>query len=332
MGNYNPQGGASPLLQGSSPTLQASNTSGLQVQPAAQQTLQQTVAPAYNQTLSQPAGVRNTAGVSSAVSPAVDPNAAANAAAAAKAAADAAQASALRDQITGLVNTVKDIFNSRYGQVDASSADQVGKLNARFGNESSDLTRQITDQNNTAGAAFAGRGTRDSSDYGNSVDTITHAGESQIRDLGTELQDNVGKVGAWASGQKASFDASKGGLDVVLSHLAETTDPNQLATIRNQIDSQIATLHGQAADNNTTPQNIAALDSIAPTNARVQQLKTTLSQIVGGSADPGQKAAIGHALISNAGLTPDEQQKLATAFTVDLQTPQKDPNAATPTA
>src|SRR5206468_5884207 len=114
------------------------------------------------------------------------------AAAAAQAAAQAAQAAQLRDQVSGLISNIKDIFNSRYGQVDQSAAEQTGKLNDRFGTESGDLTHQINDQINQSGGAFAGRGTRDSSDYGNAVDDINNAGQSQITSLGQELQDNLG--------------------------------------------------------------------------------------------------------------------------------------------
>jgi hypothetical protein len=238
--------------------------------------------------------------------------------AAAKAAADAAKAAALRGEVTNLVNAVKDIFNSRYGQVDASAGEQVGKLNERFGNESQDITKQVTDENNKLGAGYAGRGTFDSSYRGNDVDTVTHAGDSQIRDLGTELQDNIGKIAAWVNQQKAGFDAQKGGMDSVLAHLGEETDPGSLTQLRNTIDAKIADLKAGAADNNTMGQNMGALAAIAPSSARAVQLKTTLSQIVNGNADPGQKAAIGNRLISSAGLTPEETQKLQLAFQGDL--------------
>lgn len=293
-------GGAGGLSLGGAPSLSL-------VQPGS-------TAPGYNQTLTG-AGVHNTALVSPAVAAPVD---AAGAAAAAKAAQDAAQAQALRGQVTGLVNSIKDIFNSRYGQVDQSGGEQAGKLNDRFNTEAGTITQGVTDQNNTAGATFAGRGTRDSSDYGNTVDTITKGGESQVNDLGQELQDNLAKIAAWVTQQKTGFDAQKGGLDAVLSHLAEQTDPNALATIRNSLDSQEASLKAGGSDNNTEAQNVGALESIAPSSARGVQLQTTLASIVKGSADPGQKAAVGAKLIQSAGLTPAEQQKLQAAFQSDL--------------
>lgn len=250
--------------------------------------------------------------------PTFDPNAAAASAAAAKAAADAAKAASLRTGITSLVNNIKDIFNSRYGQVDASVADQTGKLNERFGKESNDIATQVNDQNQQAGAAYAGRGSFDSSYRGNTVDTIKKAGESQIQDLGTELKDNLGKVGGWAAGQKQGFDAQKSGLDAVLSHLAEETNPDSLISLRNTLDSRIADLKAGSAENNTTAQNIASLEQIAPSSARAQQLKTTLSTILQGGADSGLKSTIGERLINSSGLSPEEQQKLLAAFQGDL--------------
>jgi hypothetical protein len=240
--------------------------------------------------------------------------------AAVAAAANAAKAGQLRGDITHLVNSIKDIFNSRYGQVDAAAGEQVGKLNDRFGNESQDLAGQIAGQNAQIGAGAASNGTFDSSYRGNNVDTSTKAGESQIRDLGTELQDNIAQIAQWVAQQKAGFDAEKSGQDAILSHLNEETNPDNLVSLRNTLDSKIASLQAGKADNQTQKQAVSALATIAPSNARAVQLKTTLASIVGGNADTSQKAAIGARLIQAAGLDPDEQQKLAQAFQSDLGT------------
>jgi hypothetical protein len=265
----------------------------------------------------------NVQGVSTINAPSVDNYDPAAAAAAAKAAADAAKSAQLRSGITNLVNNIKDIFNSRYGQVDASGAEQVGKLQTRFGQESNDIAQQVEGQNQAAGASYAGRGSFDSSYRGNTVDTIKHAGEAQVRDLGQELQDNLAKVGSWVSSQKQGFDAQKQGLDSVLSHLAEETNPDNLVSLRNQLDSRIAELRAGGADNNTSAQNIASLENIAPSSTRAQQLKTTLSTILGGGADAALKATIGERLITNSGLSPEEQQKLLQGFQGDLASQDK---------
>lgn len=306
-GTYNPQqtgGGIS--LQGSSPSLQTTSNpqqagGGLQVT-------------ANPMNYSQPQGTTQTLGATTAY----DAEAAAAAAAAAKAADDARKAGVLRGDITNLVNSVKDIFNARYGQVDASAGEQVGKLNERFGTESGDITNQVETENQKLGAAHAATGSFDSSYRGNNVDTVTKAGSNQIRDLGTELQDNIAKIAAWVTQQKSGFDAQKGGMDTVLSRLAETTDLNELTSLRNTLEGRISELRAGNADNNTMAQNAASLNSIAPTSSRAVQLKTTLSQIVAGNADPKQKSAIGEKLISSAGLSPEDAQALLQGFRNDL--------------
>lgn len=269
----------------------------------------------------QAAPVQQTANPNNFIDPvpdvAIDPTFTAQQAAAA---AQAAKAGALRSEVTNLVNNIKDIFNSQYGQVDASAGEQVGKLNDRFANESGQLTRGIQDETNAASAAFAGRGTRDSSDYGNSVDTITREGNNQITSLGQELQDNIAKIAAWVSQNKAGFDAQKSSLDTVLQHLNETTDPAELSQLKATLEGRIADLQASSADNNTQAQNVAALSTIAPSNARATSLKTTLAQIVNGNGDANQKQLIGERLIASAGLSPDEAQKLAMAFQSDLST------------
>ena len=306
------QGGNGVSLQGGSGQSVQNAGSGLRVQNAASG---QTIQPAGPIPTGGGGGNGAVLGASTGVDQQVDPAAAA---AAAQAAADAARASKLRGQITDIANSIKDIFNSRYGQVDDSAAEQQGKLNDRFATESGDITQQVENENQKVGAAHAAGGSYDSSYRGNNVDTVTEGGKQQIRDLGTELEDNIAKIAAWVTSQKAGFDAQKGGINAILSHLSEETDPDNLASIRASLDSRMADLKAGAADNNTEAQNVKALEKIAPTSTRAQQLKTTLSQIVAGNADSGQKSAIGARLIQSAGLTAQEQKDLLTQFQSDV--------------
>ena len=314
-GNWDGQPESGFTLQGGAPSLQTTST-GQQGSPL-------TLQASNTGTGDQRFGGGDTLGLSTTttVGSAVDP-------AAAKAAEDAAKAGALRGEITNLVNAVKDIFNQRYGQVDASAGEQTGKLNERFGTETADVTQQVEGENQKIGAAHAAGGSFDSSYRGNNVDTVTQAGGNQIRDLGTELQDNMSKIAAWVTQQKTGFDANKGGMDQILGRLGETTDLGELTALRSQLDGRITELRAGSADNNTMAQNSASLEGIAPTSSRAVQLKTTLSQILAGNADKSQKAAIGQKLISSAGLTPEEQQALLTGFQGSLAA-SEDPNQQT---
>jgi hypothetical protein len=236
----------------------------------------------------------------------------------AQAALDAARAGQLRGEITTIANSIKDIFNSRYGLVTKAGQEQTGNLNKRFNTESADVGQQVEGENQALGAAHAASGSFDSSYRGNNVDTVTKAGERQVRDLGTELEENINSIATWVNQQKAGFDSQKKGIDSVISRLAESTDPNELTQIRNTLESRISELGAGGADYNTAADNRATVQKIAPSNARAVKLQTTLSQIVAGNADPAQKAKIGQQLIASAGLAPEDAQKLLTSFQGDL--------------
>lgn len=325
-------------MQGGSSTsfIQGSNASGSKVQGGSNsvqllqptitaQQLQSTTAPTNNQTLAKSPAMKNTSLVTpTGVDTSVATSDPAAAAAAAKAAADAQKAGLLRGQITNLVNSIKDILNARYGQIDSAAAEQVGKLNDRYQNESQDLTTQITGQTELAGAGAAGGGTFDSSYRGNNQDTITHAGESQIRDLGTELQDNLGTVGGYVQKEKAGLDAQKAGYDATVAHLLDEADPDRLTSLRNEIDAKLRETQAGNADNATQKQSISTLESIAPSSARAQQLKVTLSKIVGGTAPSAQKSAIAQSLVGSASISDAEKQQLLQAFQSDISA--TDPN------
>lgn len=311
--SYMLQGGSSSLLQGgsgsiqgSSPQLQASNGSAQRLQPA--------VNPQNGQNLSLGGGGQVQGLVTT--TPAVDP---AVVAAQAAEAARQAKVRSLRGEVTNIANSIKDIFNSRYGLVDASAQEQTGKLNSRFGTESGDITQQVEGENQKLGAAHAAGGSFDSSYRGNNVDTVTTTGQNQIRDLGQELQDNIGKIAAWVSTQKGGFDAEKSGMDSIVGRLGETDDVGELTSLRSQLDARIAQLRGGQAEYNTNATNKKSLEGIAPASQRTQQLKTTLSQIVAGNADPKMKSAIAGQLIQSAGLSPEDARSLLSGVNSEIQ-------------
>ena len=312
---YMLQGGSSSLLQGgssggsiqgSSPVIQGSSPN-----------LQPTVNPQGGQGLTLGASTGTQGLVNTA------PTLTAEQVAAQQAAAAEAQRQAkvrsLRGEVTNIANSIKDIFNSRYGLVDAGAQEQTGKLNQRFGTESGDISTQVEGENQKLGAAHAAGGSFDSSYRGNNQDTVTTAGNNQIRDLGTELQDNLAKIASWVATQKGGFEAEKSGMDSIVGRLGETEDVGELTSLRSQLDARIAQLRGGQAEYNTNAQNKGALEGIAPASQRTQQLKTTLSQIVAGNADPKMKTAIAGQLIQSAGLSPEDAQSLLSGVNSEIQ-------------
>lgn len=310
---YMLQGGSSSLLQGGSGSIQGSSPQ-LQASNGSAQRLQPTVNPQGGGGLTLGASTGSQGLVNTA--PAVDPAAVA---AAQAAAAQAAKVRSLRGEVTNIANSIKDIFNSRYGLVDAGAQEQTGKLNSRFGTEAGDVTTQVEGENQKLGAAQAASGAYDSSYRGNNQDTVTTAGQNQIRDLGTELQDNLAKIAQWVSTQKGGFEAEKSGMDSIVGRLGETEDVGELSSLRSQLDARIAQLRGGQAEYNTNAQNKGALEGIAPASQRTQQLKTTLSQIVAGNADPKMKSAIAGQLIQSAGLSPEDAQSLLSGVNSEIQ-------------
>lgn len=309
--SYMLQGGSSSLLQGGSTAPIQGSTQTIQ---GSSPNLQ----PTYNPQGGGGATLGASTGTQGLVNtaPAVDPAAQA---AAAAAAAQAAKVASLRGEVTNIANSIKDIFNSRYGLVDQSAQEQTGKLNGRFATESGDITNQVEGENQKLGVAHAAGGSFDSSYRGNNQDTVTTAGKNQIRDLGTELEDNIGKIAQWVATQKGGFDAQKSGMDSIVGRLGETDDVGELTSLRSQLDARIAELRGGQAEYNTNAQNKGALEGIAPSSQRTQQLKTTLSQIVAGNADPNMKTAIAGQLIQSAGLSPEDAQTLLSGVNAEIQ-------------
>lgn len=313
--SYMLQGGSSSLLQGgrTGGSIQGGSTAPIQ---GSSPNLQ----PTYNPQGGNPAtlGAQTPQGLVNTAPALTGEQIAAQQAAAAEAQRQA-KVRSLRGEVTNIANSIKDIFNSRYGLVDAGAQEQTGKLNSRFGTEAGDVTTQVEGENQKLGAAHAAGGSFDSSYRGNNQDTVTTAGNNQIRDLGTELQDNLAKIASWVATQKGGFEAEKSGMDSIVGRLGETEDVGELTSLRSQLDARIAQLRGGQAEYNTNAQNKGALEGIAPASQRTQQLKTTLSQIVAGNADPKMKTAIAGQLIQSAGLSPEDAQSLLSGVNSEIQ-------------
>lgn len=233
-------------------------------------------------------------------------------------AAASARAAQLRGATTSLIQQIKDLFNTRYGQVDAAARDAAKLREDQYAKDSADLVGQANDLNNQVGASAAASGTYDSSYRANNQDTISKDASNQIEALGTALTSDKATIGNEAQRQKDSFTANKASLDSIAAQIAASTDVNELTSLKATLEKKLQDLSAGGADYNTQEQNLASLKSIVPTNAQGVQLKTTLARVATSNLDPAMKMAMGQKVVMNSGLSPDEQQKLLQAFQGDV--------------
>jgi hypothetical protein len=223
---------------------------------------------------------------------------------------DTAQVGALGGQIRTLIDRAKGIYNSIYGSADTSAAEQNGQLTANYNKTVGDVNAQLGDSTAATNAAYAARGTGDSSYRGNTVDTLNKAATGAIEDAGTELKNSQSAIGQWLTEQKGNVAAQNQGLDSILSHISESKDVNELTQLRAALESRITEAQQSANGIQSTAKSVAAANAVTPSATRVNALKSTLGNIVASAAAPTIKRQLGQSFITNSGLSEADQKAL----------------------
>lgn len=262
-------------------------------------------------------------GGASVPTPVGDGGAAARAAAqsAADAAATAARVSGLRGDITSTINNIKGTYDSIYGTAQNTANEQNQTLLSNYGKSVNDVNTQANTGEQQTGAAYSARGAYDSSYNGNAVQTIKDSANSQIQSLGDELNTNQASLGQFVSQKQAEATAQKSGLDSILSQISESTDPSELASLRNTLTSRLADLQASSADIQSNKTYLSQLSNVTPIAQRTAALQSVIGNIVNGSASASLKKSIGTSFIQNSGLDDDSKNQLIAQLTstVDSQ-------------
>jgi hypothetical protein len=302
-GTYNPQGGAGAYLQGSSPNLQGSPN-----------TLQVTANPqTQNLTFGTPQGATDP--TAPATTPYYD---AAAAQAAADAAAKAAQANAIKGAITGITNNIRSVYDAIYGDLNVVGTDKTRSVNQKYNNENTALVDQYNTDFPAIGNAYAARGVYDSSYRQDSEAGANKQFTNMQGQLQTGRAEDLAKVGQWVDQQRAQVGADNATLGGLEALIAQSTDPDQLASYQQQITQKLADLTASRAGMRSQESYAQTANSLVDSTDQSAGLRGTLSAIVQGAAPAPLKRSTAMKLIQSSGLPPEQQQALVNDFDKQL--------------
>lgn len=243
------------------------------------------------------------------------------AAAAQAAAAQAAKVAQLRDTITSLAQGVLGVYNGLYGNIDQAGADQGAQVNKKYDLEGTGLVNQFNQDFPTIGNSYSSRGAYDSSYRQDAEHNAAQSLSDQQDQLGIGRNQDLAKVGQFVAQNKAGLDQNKGGINVILDHIGQTDDPNELTTIQNAIQQKLLDAQSQSAQLGTQGGYVGQLQGIVPTADQTASITANLHSIIQGEANPMLKKSVGAKLIQTSGLPDSQKQQLIASFndTVDKQ-------------
>lgn len=302
-GTYNPQSGGTISLQGSSYNPQQTY-SGLQV-----------TANPQTSSFSSPQGA-TTQSTTTGTGTTYYDQAAADAAA--LQAQRTAQANAIKSTISGIVNSVKGAYDAIYGDLNTVGADKTRSVNQKYNNENTALVDQYNTDFPQIGNAYASRGVYDSSYRQDSEAGANKQYNNMLDQLQTGRTEDLAKVGQWVDTQRAQVGADGATLNSLEALIAQSTDPDQLASYQQQISQKLADITASRAGLRSQAAYKQTADSLVDSTDQSAGLRGTLSAIVAGAAPAPLKRSTAMKLVQSSGLPPEVQNQLISDFDKQL--------------
>lgn len=221
----------------------------------------------------------------------------------------AAQLSTNRATAKSKLDAYNALFGGLFGKIDTAAADQATTTRANYGTQRTDLTDQYNADLPNLDMSYYLGGIGDSS--------LRLAGRGQAEKALTKSLNTVGAnesndltgIAKEAAKFKAGYAADQSGIELIRSQIDQTTDPQELQQLQNDIQAKMAGITADSAGFETGGTYRSQLAAIAPTKD-LGPIKSTLTSLMSGAANPALKTQIATQIIDNAGLSPDQTKLL----------------------
>lgn len=240
------------------------------------------------------------------------------AAAAAEAAAKAGRLQAGRDAVSGLVNSIRGVYDALYGDVGTVATEKTKQLETKYGNEIGSTTDEFNGRFPAIGRAYSGRGAYDSS-YRIDSEGVAKTGFSNaLKDINYNKGQDLAKVGQYVAQTRADLGAQKGGVEAILGQIGAIDDENALTNLRNELDTKLRTLQASRAGNKSQASYLATLNSTVPGAERAGEIRANLISVVNSAVPTAMKRSITAQMIQGAGIPQDVAQQLSGEINAQL--------------
>ena len=219
-----------------------------------------------------------------------------------------------RTSITGLVNSIRGVYDALYGDVGAVAQDKASQVEQKYGVENQALTNQFNEQFPAIGRAFSSRGTYNSSYRSDAENAAQKSFQDALAQQNIAKQGELGGIGQFVAESQASIQGGRGALDLVLQQINQSDNEQELQSVMNELQSRMASLQQQRAG--TQPQNyyLGKLNEAVPSASRLPQLQASLANVVASSVPGTVKQSIVTQLINNAQLSPQEKEQIMAQY------------------
>lgn len=221
----------------------------------------------------------------------------------------ASQLSTNRTKAKSKLDAYNALFSGLFGKIDTAAAEQAATTRANYGQQRTDLTDQYNADLPNLDMSYYLGGIGDSSLRLAGRGQAEKALQKSINAVGVNEANDLTGIGKEAAKFRAGYQADQSGIDLIRSQIDQTTDPQELQQLQNDIQAKIAGISADTAGFETGGTYRGQLASVAPAKD-LGPIKSTLSSLMSGAANPALKTQIATQIIDNAGLSPDQTKLL----------------------
>jgi len=209
----------------------------------------------------------------------------------------------VRASLQDKIDALNNLYNILTNDINTLTQDRRNQLEANYGEQNADLTKQYEKAAGVLPNAFSARGIRDSSYYENAATDAADTYTKSQKQLQSDKEAKLADLGRTYSSQMAGIQAGRGSIAGYNPNFYGTEA--DLAGARNTFDSQIGQLTQQHAGLGTDQGYRGQLNSIAPIKSTgAADLQAQLQKITQSSIPGFAKDTIAKGLIKQSGEDP----------------------------
>lgn len=223
------------------------------------------------------------------------------------------QVGARRGDVTSKLNQYNSLFDGLFGRIDAAAADQANTTRNNYGSQRSELTNEFNQQVPGIDMSYYLGGVGDSSLRLAGIGKAEQALKSGIGKVDANEANDLAQIGQYAATKRAGYEADRSQIENIRNLVNQSSDASELLQLQNDLQTKIAQLNADSAGFATGGQFRQELSSRAG-GQDLSPIRSTLTSLVQGAANPALKRQIASQIIDNASVPQAQKDELYATY------------------
>lgn len=230
-----------------------------------------------------------------------------------KAAEDAAKVGKFQGEINPLLDTYNNMFGGLYGRMDTAFGDQSNTTRKTYAGQRQTLTDNYNQEVPNIDLSYYLSGVGDSSLRLGGLGKAETGFKQSLGKVSENEQADLAQIGSAYRTKRAGYEADQAGIADVRKRVAESTNPDELQSVLNDVQTRIRSLQADTAGFDTAEGFRGNLARVAPVKD-LTPIADNLKSLMNGAAHPALKREIANQILGSSGLSEEQQKDLFSKY------------------